>query len=173
MTMSRITGGEEMRSRLKNKKLAMIMKILVFTCMSVFVVTQLVIMALALFGVVNVQLFVKQCWIYTLIIIVLLNVYQVHIHFKLSGRPFKNDKFQENLGHMRLVVVLWNLGFLVKFSFITAGKSIFELDSEENIDAFSACLFGACDFFSLVIPFYSVVNTKFVKIFSFKPFERK
>ena len=74
---------------------------------------------------------------------------------------------------MRLVVVLWNLGFIVKFSFIAAGKSIFELDQEENIDAYSACLFGACDFFSLVIPFYSVVNTKFVKIFSFKAFERK
>jgi len=172
MTESRISGGQEMRSRLKNKKLAVIMRVMVYTCMTVFVITQLVIMALALFGLVNLQMFVKQCWIFTLIIIVFLNVYLVHIHFKLAGRPFKNDKLQQNLAHIRMVVILWNLGFIIKFSFITAGKSIFDLDKQDNIDAYSSCLFGGCDFFSLVIPFYCVTNAKFVKIFGFKAFER-
>ena len=173
MTVSRITGGEEMRSRLKNKKLAVIMRILVYTVMGVFVVIQLIMMALALFGAVNVQLFVKQCWIYTLIIILFLNVYQIFVYFKLAGRPYKNEKFVKSVKHVGLVVVLWNLGFIIKFAAITAGKSIFSLDKEQEIDTLSACLFGAFDFFSLVIPFYSVVNTKFVKIFSFKAFERK
>jgi hypothetical protein len=130
MTVSRITGGEEMRSRLKSKKLAGIMRVLVYTCMGVFLATQLVIMALSIFGVVNVQLFVKQCWIYTVIIILFLNGYQISVYFKLAGRPYKNEKFVENVKHVGLVVVLWNIGFLIKFSAITAGKSIFDLGKE-------------------------------------------
>jgi hypothetical protein len=39
MTMSRISGGEELRSRLKNKKLAIFMRALVFSIMGVFVAT--------------------------------------------------------------------------------------------------------------------------------------
>jgi len=39
MTLSRISGGEELRSRLKNKKLAVFMKALVFTIVAIFIVT--------------------------------------------------------------------------------------------------------------------------------------
>jgi len=39
MTMSRISGGEELRSRLKNKKLAVIMRVLVFTIVAIFIAT--------------------------------------------------------------------------------------------------------------------------------------
>jgi len=95
-TESRISGGQEIRSRLKNKKLAFIMRVLVYTCLSVFIIVQLVMMTLALFGVVSLQMFFKQYWIYTLIIIVVLNAYLVHIHFKLAGRPFKNEKLEKN-----------------------------------------------------------------------------
>ena len=54
MTMSRISGGEELRSRLKNKKLAIFMRALVFSIMGVFVATQIVMMVLALFDIVSV-----------------------------------------------------------------------------------------------------------------------
>ena len=172
MTMSRISGGEELRSRLKNKKLAVFMRALVFSIMGVFVATQLVMMVLALFDVVSVSLFVSQCWIFTVVIMVFLNVNQIVNYFKMAGRPYKKEKFYENVKHVGLVIFLWNLGFIVKFGVISAGKSIFALDYQSETDSLSACLFGASDFFSLIIPFYSAVNTKFVKIFSFQALER-
>lgn len=58
MTASRISGGEELRSRLKSKKLAIFMRALVFSIMGVFLATQLLMMALAFFDIVTVKLFV-------------------------------------------------------------------------------------------------------------------
>lgn len=71
-----------------------------------------------------------------------------------------------------VVLFLWNLGFIIKFSTIFAGKSILNLEKISEIDAISAYIFATSDFFSLVIPIFGVVETKFVKIFSFKHLER-
>lgn len=108
-----------------------------------------------------------------MIIIVFLNVNQIVNYFKMAGRPYKTEKLYENVKHVGLVIFLWNVGFIVKFSVISAGKSIFALDYENNTDSLSAVIFGASDFFSLIIPFYSAVNTKFIKIFSFQALEKK
>lgn len=171
MTKSRIAVGSEMRSRERNRKLAVFMRALVFSIMGVFVATQLVMMVLALFDVVSVSLFISQCWIFTLIIMVFLNINQIVNYFRMAGRPYSNEKYYENVKHFGLVLFLWNVGFIVKFGTISAGKSIFTLDYQQETDTISACLFGASDFFSLIIPFYAVVNTKFVKIFSLKAFD--
>jgi len=128
MTMSRISGGEELRSRLKNKKLAIFMRALVFSIMGVFVATQIVMMVLALFDVVSVELFIKQCWVFTVIIMVFLNVNQIVNYFRMAGRPYKKEKFYENVKHFGVVLALWNIGFIVKFGVISAGKSIFAAD---------------------------------------------
>ena len=126
--MSRISGGEELRSRLKNKKLAIFMRALVFSIMGVFVATQIVMMVLALFDVVSVELFIKQCWVFTVIIMVFLNVNQIVNYFRMAGRPYKKEKFYENVKHFGVVLALWNIGFIVKFGVISAGKSIFAAD---------------------------------------------
>jgi hypothetical protein len=85
-------------------------------------------MVLALFDIVSVELFIKQCWVFTVIIMVFLNVNQIVNYFRMAGRPYKKEKFYENVKHFGVVLALWNIGFIVKFGVISAGKSIFAAD---------------------------------------------
>jgi len=124
-------------------------------------------MILVFFNTVNVTTFVKQCWIFTVIIMVFLNANQIVNYFRLAGRPYKKEKYYENVKHFGLVIALWNVGFIVKFGVISAGKSIFDGGKIQTVDSLGSCLFAATDFFGMIIPFYMVINTKFIKIFSF------
>jgi len=102
------------------------MKFTVFSIIALFIVTQAIFIILAFFDIVTVTFFVQQCWIFTVIIMVFLNANQIVNYFRLAGRPYKKEKYYENVKHFGLVIALWNVGFIVKFGVISAGKSIFD-----------------------------------------------
>ena len=60
-----------------------------------------------------------EIWIFTVLIMLIMNVYQVFLYFKLAGRPYKSDKLYENVKYVGVIVFLWNVGFIVKFSVIS------------------------------------------------------
>jgi hypothetical protein len=117
------------------------------------------------------EVFYKQLCIFTIFIMLGLNFYQLFLYFKMSGRPYKKEKYYLNVKRFGLVCAIWNLGFIIKFLSAMVGIAVYSLEDNTTTDLFTACLYAMSDFLSMVIPFYAIVDNKFVKIFSFKHLE--
>jgi hypothetical protein len=89
----------------------------------------------------------------------------------MSGRPYKKPKYYLNVKRFGLICLIWNFGFFVKFLAAIGGKQVFNIEASDNMDLATACIFAMADFFTMVIPFYAVIDNKFVKIFAFKALE--
>ncbi len=89
----------------------------------------------------------------------------------MSGRPYKKEKYYRNIKRFGVVCAIWNFGFIIKFLTALGGQAIYDLDDNTTTDLFTACCYAISDFLTMVIPFYVVIDAKFVKIFSFKALE--
>jgi hypothetical protein len=94
--------------------------------------------------------------IFTFIIIVGLNINQTVIYFKLNGQPYKSTEHFEKCRHVGIVCAIWTLSFVFKEVSVFYGASIYKLKS--NVDFVSALSIALVDFFTIIVPFYCVIN---------------
>ena len=58
---------------------------------------------------------------------------------------------------------------MFKFIAVGKGKSLFQIDiSQDTPEVWTACILGLTDFFTIIIPLYCVIDSKFIKIMTFK-----
>jgi hypothetical protein len=171
MKMSHISSGQEFRTRLQNRKLGKILRKVTFTIVGTFMALQIVMMVLTVVTSLPIHAFLYQLWIFCFLIVIGLNSNQLFLYFKLSGRPYIKAKYYRNVKHFGWICALWNLGFIMKSIAAYLGATIYDIQDQDSFDLYSACLYAICDFFTMVIPFYSVIDRKFVKMFSFKILE--
>lgn len=94
--------------------------------------------------------------IFTFIIIVGLNINQIVIYFKLNGQPYKSNEHFEKCRHLGIVCAIWTFSFVFKEVSVFYGASILKLKS--NVDFVSALAIALVDFFTIIVPFYCVIN---------------
>lgn len=126
-------------------------------------------MLLCFFGVMSIEAFYIEIIVFTGIIVVGVNIYQVFIYCKLVGSPYKDKKCYKCVRHLGIVCGVWSIAFMLKFIAVGKGKSLFQIDiSGTTPEVWTACILGLTDFFTIIIPLYCVIDSKFVKIMTFK-----
>lgn len=97
------------------------------------------------------------------------NAYIIFLYFRMAGRPYVRRRAKRDLRHYGLVLFLWNLGIITRFSSAIAGIKLYKLDTDDKeIDMYTACMYALVDFIALIVPIYSVIDRKFAAIFSLK-----
>ena len=85
-------------------------------------------MLLSFFGVISNEAFYVEIIVFTGIIVVGVNVYQVFVYCKLVGSPYKDEKCYKYVRHLGIVCGVWSFAFMFKFIAVGKGKSLFQID---------------------------------------------
>jgi hypothetical protein len=169
MTTSRIASSNTFRNRLHNAKIAIVARVAIISCIGVFMGVQVLLMLLCFFEVISLEAFYLEIIIFTGIIVVGVNIYQIFVYCKLVGSPYKDKKSYKYVRHLGAVCGVWSFAFVLKFIAVGEGKSLFQIDiSQDTPEVWTACILGLTDFLTIIIPLYCVVDSKFIKIMTFK-----
>ena len=125
MTSSRIASSNQYRFRLQNGKIAIYARVAVISCIALFVGVQVLLMLLCFFGAITIEAFYLEIIIFTGVIVVSVNVYQVFVYCKLVGSPYKDQKSYKYVRHLGIVCGVWSVAFGLKFVAVGEGKSLF------------------------------------------------
>jgi hypothetical protein len=67
---------------------------------------------------------------------------------------------------LSIVCGVWTLGFAIKLLAVAFGRTLFYIENQKvgATNYGTACLLGFCDFLTIVVPIYCVVEDSFVKL---------
>lgn len=136
------------------------MLVIVLICM--FVACDIILMLLCFFGIVDPFTFYILINSFTGCIIIGLNVNQAAVYCKLNGQPYKSEKHYQEFKLVFYISMLWSLAFGIKLSAIFYGVNLLTID-EQYIDIATACSLAFTDFLTIIVPFFTVVDTSFVQ----------
>lgn len=126
-------------------------------------------MLLCFFEAITMEAFYLEIMIFTGVIVLGVNAYQMVVYCKLVGSPYKDLKTYKYVRHVGIVCGVWSVAFGLKFIAVGEGKSLFQIDiSQDTPEVWTACILGLTDFFTIVIPLYCVIDAKFIKIMTCK-----
>ena len=116
--------------------------------------------------------FFLQLIIFTAVIVLFLNVNQLITYFRLSGRPYKSQFFYRKVRHLGIVCTIWTVAILIKFVTTFFGPKAYDIDiNADSQDFYTACVIAITSIFTEIVPIYCVLDSKFIKLFSFKHIE--
>jgi hypothetical protein len=127
-----------------------------------FVVCQLAAMVLCLFKIITPIYYLVFCNGLTAIVIVGLNANQVGVYCKFSGQPYKSQAHFEKVRKLGLVCGIWTVAYIIKVFAIFYGSNILSLSDQTTISLATACTMALTDFFTIIVPYYCVIDSDFV-----------
>lgn len=88
------------------------------------------------------------------------------VYCKLSGSPYKNKRSYQNVKELGIVCGVWTLGFVIKLLTVAFGRTFYFYETQVvgATNYGTACLLAFCDFLTIVVPIYCVVEDNFVQI---------
>ena len=97
---------------------------------------------------------------------VVLNIQALVLYCRNAGNPYLNDKCKRYVRTYKCVVIFWNLAFVTKIFLSTTGSTIADIEeqSAESDDFWYSIEQFVNIIFTEVIPFYCVLDNKFIKI---------
>ena len=121
---------------------------------------------LCLFAQISIYTFYIEIYSSLIVIILSVNVNQLIVYCKLTGSPYKNKRSYRNVRQLSIVCAVWTLSFVVKLLSVAFGRTLFYIENQKigSTNYGTACLLAFCDFLSIVIPMYCVVEDSFVKL---------
>jgi cytochrome c oxidase subunit IV len=96
-------------------------------------------------------------------IVFAMNLNQIVWYLKLAGLPYKSRKHYYYVRKVGIGCLVWSLAFIFKLIAAGFGVSLFQ-ENLESVDVYQACVLGFTDFVTIVIPYYYVIDSDFVKI---------
>ena len=104
------------------------------------------------------------------VLMLLMNAQALTLYCRNAGNPYINNVFKKKVRKYKIIIVVWNFAFILKFFLSIFGTTVLELD--EQSDKEDNFWFSVETFinimFTEIVPFYFVLDKKFVKIFTLK-----
>ena len=99
---------------------------------------------------------------------VILNVFALTNYCRNAGNPYLNARNKKYVRKYKVLIVIWNIAFVLKFFMTNFGTTILDLESgtEENNDFWYSLETFVNIMFTEIIPFYFVLDKKIIKIFT-------
>ena len=121
-------------------------------------------------GIVEPKAFLVELNTLIFFLVCFLNVFALVNYCRNAGNPYKNDKFKKYVHKYKAVIIMWNLAFIVKFILSFCGITVIDFTEEhDQVDDFWYSVETFLNIlFTEIIPFYLVMDKKFVKIFTMK-----
>ena len=167
---SRVQGATQYIDQNKHEKLVKITTIVTFVYVFIFIGIQGLLMFLCVANLVSTEAFQAELNACIFILMLCLNIYALVSYCRNAGSPYLNDKYRKYVRKYKVVVVIWNFAFILKFILSIFGQTIFyqnDSKSEENDFWYSVITF--CNImFTEIVPFYFVLDKKIIKIFTLK-----
>lgn len=164
---SRVQGGVAYIRKEYHIKLKKIMNIAVFSFVGIFIVVQLTVMILTVVNIVQPSAFLVELNTLILFLMLFLNGYALTNYCRNAGNPYLSEKNEKYVRKFKTVVVIWNVAFIIKFFMTSFGVTILDMDSETTNDDFWYSVETFVNImFTEIIPFYFVLDKKFIKIFT-------
>lgn len=158
MRKSKIQSSQGMVNKLsKTTRLAHAVRILVMALVTLFVLIQLLLMTLCFFEFVSLRAFLIELVVFMILLVLALNINQMVWYCKQSGQPYKSRNHYVCVRRVGMVCAIWSIAFLGKLAAFYSGYNLFILEIE-SVDVYQACVLGMTDFFTLVVPYYSVID---------------
>ena len=167
---ARSQGGVAYIKKEYHMKLTKIMNIVTFVYVGIFIAVQALIIVLTVVGTVKPQAFLVELNTLILFLMIFLNIFALVNYCRNAGNPYLNAKFKKYVRKYKFVVVMWNVGFIIKFIMSSAGAALFDLDAtgQPSDDFWYSVETFVNIMFSEIMPFYLVLDTKIIKIFTLK-----
>lgn len=124
-----------------------------------------------MFSKVDATVFLVELNVTLFIMLLFLNVTALVSYCRNSGNPYKCEKYKKYVRKFKVVVIIWNLAFVIKFFMTTLGVNIVDISENtgsENDDFGYSLKTFANILFTELIPFYMVLDKKIIKIFTLK-----
>ena len=124
---SRSQGGVAYIKKEYHVKLQKIMNIITFTYVGLFLLVQVAIIILTVSEVVKPKAFLVELNTLIFILMVFLNTFALVNYCRNAGNPYLNPKYKKYVRKYKFVVVMWNIGFIIKFIMSSAGAALFNV----------------------------------------------
>lgn len=173
---SRVQGGIAYIKREYYDKLQKIMSIITFTYVGIFIGVQGLIMILTVFNIVKPEAFLAELNALIFFLMLFLNVFALTNYCRNSGNPYLSERNKKYVRKYKVLIVIWNFAFILKFFMTTFGVTILDLndkDPEGDNDFWYSLETFVNIMFTEIIPFYFVIDKKVVKIFTLKFLEHE
>lgn len=167
---SRVQGGVAYIKKEQHEKLEKIMFIVTFTYVGIFIGIQVLIIILTIFNLVEAQAFLVELIVLIAFLMLFLNVFALAGYCRNAGNPYLNDKNKKYVRKFKVLLVVWNFAFIIKFFMTGFGTSILDVGKSGSSDNdFWYSLETFCNImFTEIIPFYFVLDKKIIKIFTMR-----
>lgn len=156
--------------RFENERVQKWFATAVYIYVALFVIAQVGIMLLCIFGLVNNDAFLLEFNILAIILTVVLNVNMMVFYCKNAGSPYKDEKARSKIHAYSVVVGVWTVAFIFRFIFNFTSVNLLNIDQAEDGTDVDEFWFAVETFANILvtelIPFYFVVDRRFVKIFT-------
>ena len=167
---SRVQGGVAFFKKEQHEKLEKIMFIVTFTYVGIFIGVQVLIIILTIFKLVEAQAFLVELIVLIAFLMLFLNVFALAGYCRNAGNPYLNDRNKKYVRKFKVLLVVWNFAFIIKFFMTSFGTTI--LDIGESGDSDNDFWYSLETFvnimFTEIIPFYFVLDKKIIKIFTMR-----
>ena len=121
-------------------------------------------MTLCFFDIVSLKAFFVELVVFIAVIVTGLNINHVVWYCKQSGQPYKSRTHYIYVRKVGIICAIWTVALIGKLVAFYCGYNLFIMEVK-SIDVYQACVLGLTDFFTLVVPYYSVIDNDFVKVF--------
>lgn len=125
---SRVQGGVAYIRKEYYDKLQKIMQIITFTYVGLFIGVQALVMVLTVFEIIEPEAFLIELNSLILVLMISLNVFALTNYCRNAGNPYLNDRNKKYVRKYKILIVIWNFAFILKFFMTTFGVTILDLD---------------------------------------------
>ena len=122
---SRSQGAAQYIDQNKHEKLVKITTIITFVYVFIFIGIQGLMMFLCVTNVVSTETFQVELNVCIFVLMLCLNVYALVSYCRNAGNYYLNDTYKKNVRKYKVVVVIWNFAFILKFMLSIFGQTIF------------------------------------------------
>ena len=169
---ARVQGGIAYIKKEYHEKIQKIMLWATSIYVGVFITIQIALLILTTLEVVSTQAFVVELNTLIFFLMIFLNAFALVSYCRNAGNPYLTEKNKKYVRKFKLVIVIWNFAFLLKFVFSSVGVSVLDYDDKEKSESDDDFWYSVQTFlnimFTEIIPFYFILDKKIVKIFTLK-----
>ena len=167
---SRSQGGVAYIKKEYHIKLQKIMNIVTFTYVGIFIAVQTGVLIATVANLVDPSKFLIELNTLIFFLMVFLNVFALVNYCRNAGNPYLTEKNKKYVRKYKIIIVIWNFAYIMKFFMSSFGVTIVDIDkqSEETDDFWYSVETFVNIMFTEIIPFYFVLDKKIIKIFTCK-----
>ena len=114
------------------EKVKKIASIVTFVYVGIFIVVQLGVMILTVVEIVQPQAFLVELNTLIFFLMIILNGFALVNYCRNAGNPYLSEKNKKYVRRYKIVIVVWNLAFIIKFFMASFGVTLLDYDGSDD-----------------------------------------